>query len=73
MIERAFFFFFSLLFRAAPSAYGSSWARGSELQLLAFSKPYLQPTPQLTAMPAPLTQGGQGSKQTWILVGFLTH
>ena len=42
------FFFFFLLFRTAPSAYGNSQARKES------NKSYnCQPTPQLTAMPDP--------------------
>ena len=62
-VSEAFFifliFFFFLLFRAAPTAYGSSQARGRIRATAAGlchshnnagSKPCLWPTPQLTAM-----------------------
>ena len=56
-----FFLFFFGLFRASPVAYGSSQARGSIGAVATglhyttatsntCSKPYLQPTPQLTAV-----------------------
>ena len=41
-----FSFFFFILFRALPVAYGSSQARGR-----IGSEPHLQPMPQLIAMP----------------------
>ena len=56
------FFFFFLLFRAAPTAYGGSQARGPIEAVAAGlrhshsnagSKPYLQPTPQVKATPDP--------------------
>ena len=70
-----FFFFFSflfVLFRAAPTAYGGSWATGLIAAVVAASllqrrqnarsEPRLRPTPQLTAMPDPQpTERGQGS------------
>ena len=55
-------FFVFCLFRAAPSAYGGSQARGGMGAVAtglhhshsnAGSEPYLQPTPQLTAAPDP--------------------
>ena len=55
-------FFFFLVFRAAPAAYGSSqargWIRGTAAGLHhshsnTGSKPHLRPTPQLTATPDP--------------------
>ena len=55
-----------LLFRAAPSAYGSSQARGQMGAATvglrhsnSISQPYLQPTPQFTATldPQPTDQG----------------
>ena len=58
------FFFLSCLFRAEPVAYGSSQARGRIGAAAAGlhhnhsnsrPEPHLQPTPQLTAMPDPLT------------------
>ena len=55
------------LFRAAPIAYGSSQAKGSNWNLYnshsnAGSEPHLWPTPQLTAMPDLWpTERGQGS------------
>ena len=62
---------FSLLFRATPTPYRSSQARGqigaAAASLLhshsnSGSKPRLQPTPQLTAMPDPEpNEWGQGS------------
>ena len=57
-----FFFFFFALFRATPMAYRSSQARGQieataaglhHSHSNARSKPSLQPTPQLSAMPDP--------------------
>ena len=45
------FCFFSLLFRAAPAAYGNFQARDQISYSIVGSKPYLRPTPQLTAMP----------------------
>ena len=57
-----FVLFCFLLFRAVPMAYGSSQARGGIGAAAASlcrrhsntgSKPHLQPTPQLTAMPDP--------------------
>ena len=58
------FFFFFLLFRSAPTAYGGSQARGPigataaglrhrQSHSNAGSEPRLRPTPQLTAMPDP--------------------
>ena len=54
------FFFFFCYFRASPMAYGGSQARGQIRAVAAGlrhshsnSKPYLQPSPQLTAMPDP--------------------
>ena len=65
-----FFFFFFGLFRAIPMAYESSQARGQVRAVAAGlrhshsnmgSKPHLQPTPQLTAVPDPEpTKRGQG-------------
>ena len=59
---KIFFFCLFVFFRAASAAYGSSQAR-RRIQAVAASlhhshsnarsKPYLQPTPQLTAMPDP--------------------
>ena len=74
-------FFFFLPFRATPSAYGSSRLEvdaiaaaglyysnsGSELRL--------QPTPQLTITPDPLThwlRPGIEPASSWILVGFIS-
>ena len=57
---RVIFFFFLGLFRATPTAYGSSQARGGVRAVAAAlhhnhnttrSKLNLQPTPQLTATP----------------------
>ena len=57
-----FFFFFFCLFRAAPSAYGGSQARGLIRAIAASlshshsnvgSELHLRPTPQLMAMPDP--------------------
>ena len=57
-----FFFFFFSLFRAAPTAYGGSQARGPIGAVVTGlhqshgntgSKLHLQPTPQLTEMPDP--------------------
>ena len=54
--------FFFFLFRVAPEAYGGSQASGQigaaaaglhHSHSNAGSKPHLQPTPQLTAMPDP--------------------
>ena len=59
-----FFFFFFCLFRAAPVACGGSQARGQieaaaaslyHRHSHARSGPHLQTTPQLPAMPDPLT------------------
>ena len=60
--EGLFSFFFFFHFRAAPTAYGGSQARGL-IQAVASglcrshsnarSEPCLQPTPQLTATPGP--------------------
>ena len=76
------------LLRATPEAYGGSQSRGrmgaaactaaaslhhSHSKL--GSKPHLQPTPQLTAMPDPLThwaRPGIKSVSSWILVRFIT-
>ena len=55
-------FFFFLSFRATPESYGGSQARGLISTVAASlrhshrnagSEPYLQPTPQLMAMPDP--------------------
>ena len=66
VLDGLFFFFL----RATHVAYGSSQARGGSRAVApglchshrnAGSKPHWQPTPQLTAMPAPSpTEGGQG-------------
>ena len=57
-IRKSDFFFFFGLFRAAPTAYGSSQARGPIRAVAASlhhrhnnarSEPHLQPTPQLKA------------------------
>ena len=57
-----FIYLFILLFRVAPEAYGDSQARGPVRAAAAGlclshsntgSKPCVQPTPQLTAMPDP--------------------
>ena len=67
----SFFFFFFCLFAislATPTAYGGSQARGQIRATAAGlchsntgSKPHLQPTPQLMAMPDPQpTAQGQG-------------
>ena len=78
-----FLFFFVLLFRATPSAYGSSQARGQIRATAASlhhshsntgSKLGLWPTPQLTAMSDPWpTEWGQRSNlhPQGILVGFV--
>ena len=66
-----YFILFTLLFRASPTAYGNSQARG-QVQATAAglhhshsnagSKPCLQPTPELTAAADTLTpERGQGS------------
>ena len=65
------FFFFPPLFRAAPTAYGSSQARSPVRAAAAGlrhshsharSKPHLPPTPQLTAMLDPYnSERGRGS------------
>ena len=80
-----FSFFFFFFFRVAPIAYGRSQDRGqiraaaaghSHSHSDARSEPCLQPTPQLMAMPDPLThQVRPGIKPTssWILVLFLTY
>ena len=72
------------LFRAAPVAYGSSWARGQIGAAVAGlchshdnagSKLHLRPTLQLVAMPDPEpTEQGQGSNlyPHGDYVGFLT-
>ena len=62
LLDLFFFFFFFLLFRATLMAYGGSQAWGWIGAIVAGlchghrnaeSKPHLQPTPQLTAMPDP--------------------
>ena len=65
------FYLFICLFRASPTAYGSSQARGRigataaglrQSHSSARSEPRLQPTPQLAAMPDPSpTERGQAS------------
>ena len=59
---RSSFFFFFVLFRVAPVAYGGSQARGPigavatglhHSHSNAGSEPHLQPTPQFMAMPDP--------------------
>ena len=78
------YFSFPFFFRAAPSAYGCSRARGQIRPTAAGlsyshsntgSKPHLQPPLQLTATPdRQPTEQGQGIQPTssWILVGFLS-
>ena len=75
--------YFFVLFRAAPEAYGGSQARGQigaaavglhHSHSDARSKPHLQPTPQLTARPDPLThcvRPGSEASFSWILVRFV--
>ena len=62
MLRMPHLFFFFLLFRAAPVAFGSSQARGQIRAIAASlhhsysntrSAPHLQPTPQLTDMSDP--------------------
>ena len=62
ILSRNFFFFFFGLFRAGPTAYGSSQARGQIRAVVAGlhrshfntrSESRLQTTPQLTATPDP--------------------
>ena len=62
MLEFYLIYLFILLFRAAPTAYGGSQARGPfgvaaaglcHSHNDAGPKPRLQPTPQLTATPDP--------------------
>ena len=77
--------FYFCLFRAAPTAYGGSqasgWIRAVAASLHyshsnAGSKPCLWRTPQLTAMPDPLThwvRSGIKPASSWILVGFANH
>ena len=69
--KKVILIFLFCLFRAAPAAYGSSQARGQigatavdqgHSHNNANSEPCLRPTPELTAMPDPLTaERGQGS------------
>ena len=54
-----FFFFFFGLFRASPTAYGISQARGAELQLPAYNTATATPDPQPTE---------QGQDQTHVLM-----
>ena len=69
-------FFFFLLFLAAPVAYGVSQARGwigavatglSHNHCNTRSKPCLQPTPQLMAMPDPYPLS-EARDRTWVLM-----
>ena len=55
---KKYFIYLLIYFRAAPSAYGSSQARGQIRAVAAGhsnigSEPHLQPAPQLTATPDP--------------------
>ena len=82
-----FFFlsFFLLFLWAAPVAYGGSQARGRigaaaagprQSHSNTRSEPRLQPTPQLMAMPDPLTHWARpGTEPTtsWVLVRFVNH
>ena len=78
-----FFLFFFCLFRATPTAYGNSQARGwigvaaiSHSHSQARLEPHLQLTLQLTATPGPVThwaRPGIKPASSWILVIFLTH
>ena len=70
MLHHFFPFFFFLLFRVTPLAYGSSQARGRIIATAAGlhhshsnsePKPCLRPTPQLKATPDPQPEGGQRS------------
>ena len=75
-------FLFFCLFRAVPVAHGGSQARSQIGATTAGyshshmgSKPHLQPTPQLTAMPDPFThwvRPGTEPSSSGILVGFIT-
>ena len=80
-----FFFFFFLLFKVAPVAYGSSWARGQiraapaglgHSHSNAISEPRLRPIPQLMAtLDSQPTEQGQELNQyltSWIQAGFVT-
>ena len=79
-----FFFFFFLLFRATPTAYRGSQARG-QIRVAAASlhhsrsntgtKPCLRPTPQLMAMPDPLHWARPGIElaSSWMLVRFINR
>ena len=64
------YLFIFCLFRATPTAYGGSQARGRIRAVAASlrqshsnvgSEPRLRPTPQLMATPDPYTEQGQGS------------
>ena len=78
-----FFFFFFCLFRAAPEAYGSSWARDRIRAVAASlrhsnkeSKPRLQHTATAHSNARSLTQQsrpGIKSTSSWVLVVFMNH
>ena len=64
------FFFFFCFFRAAPAAYGSSQARGPQLQ-----QHQIQPPPLLMATLDPLThraRPGIEPASSWVLAGLIT-
>ena len=80
-----YLFIFCFFFRATPTAYGGSQARGPigavatnlrHSHSNARFEPHLRPTPQLMAMLDPLThrvRSGIKHASSWILVGFLNH
>ena len=77
------YIFLYFFLKAAPVAYGNSQARGligavpaghDHSHSNVGSKPHLQPTPQLTATPDPLThwvRPGIEPVSSWLLVGLL--
>ena len=85
VVSLVFLFFFPLLFRAAPVAYGSSRLRGrigADAVSLHHrysgngSEPHMRPTLQLSAMPdpSPTEQGRRwNAHPRRHYVGFLTH
>ena len=82
MIPTSFFCVYVCVFRAAPVAYGSSWARGQIRAAAAGlhyshsntrSKPHLQPTAHSNARSfKPLSEARDPTTTSWILGGFLT-
>ena len=63
------FFFFFFFFRAAPVAYGTSWARGQIRGAAASLHHSLSNARSLTHW----VRQGIEPTSSWILVGFLTH